>query len=120
MINREKIELLPNWYIADKHPAFYDTESATAIEMVAKLYGAMRKLQESHNNFTEEIDKKIEQQNNVIAETIEYMKTNIVETTTNIVNQKIEDGEIILKHTYDEINKKVSLIITNINAGGIE
>lgn len=50
------MRLLPKWCITDKHPAFYDMESATAIEQTAKLYGAMRELIEDYNKFVDEIN----------------------------------------------------------------
>lgn len=46
---------LPKWRLTSKQPAFYDTESGTAIEMVAKVYGAMQELIDEHNNFVQTI-----------------------------------------------------------------
>lgn len=144
MINIEKIKLLPNWVITDKYPAFYDTESATAIEQTAKLYGAMRELQESYNKFVASVnttitafindvnadqeefeckitkivhdyiamlDEKIKQQDQVIEDSIIYVKNNIEESATEIINQAITNGKIAITHTYDETTKKVSLVI---------
>ena len=50
------IEQLPNWAIANEHPSFYEAESATAIEMVAKLYAKVQELIKEHNTFTTEIN----------------------------------------------------------------
>lgn len=40
---------LPRWALTKGYPASYDSESATAIEMVAKLYGAMSELISEYN-----------------------------------------------------------------------
>lgn len=151
-LNINKIELLPVWCITDKYPAFYDTESATAIEQTAKLYGAMRILQEEYNNMAtnvnatitafindvnadqEEfenhinkivhdyiamIDEKIKLQDKRIEDTIIYIKEHITEVANNVIREKVEDGTIQVASVYNEQNKKLSLIITNVE-GGIE
>lgn len=51
---------LPFWRLTSKHPAFYDTESGTAIEQTAKLYGAMRDLIDAYNKFVEETNNAME------------------------------------------------------------
>ena len=55
------IKNLPNWYVADDQPAFYDTESATAIEMVAKLYAKIQELIPYFNENYSEITKIVEE-----------------------------------------------------------
>lgn len=67
------MEKLPHWVLTDKNPAFYDTESATAIEQTAKLYGAVNELIEDFNQLDEETtnhlseqDQDIENQKNVV------------------------------------------------------
>ena len=51
---------LPFWRLTNKYPAFYDTESGTAIEQTAKLYGAMRDLIDAYNKFVEETNNAME------------------------------------------------------------
>ena len=50
---------LPKWLLLEKYPAFYDVESATAIEQTARLYGVMRDLISDYNSFIEKIEKSI-------------------------------------------------------------
>ena len=56
-----RVETLPNWCVANGQPAFYDTESATAIQMTARLYKKMQELIEQYNEFTCEINNLIEE-----------------------------------------------------------
>jgi len=56
-----RIPNLPNWCLTDKNPAFYDTESASTIKQTAKLYKAIRELQEDYNLFSSEINTKIKE-----------------------------------------------------------
>ena len=51
---------LPHWCITDTFPALYDTESATVIEMSAKVYGAMNELIDDYNAFVDRINEEIE------------------------------------------------------------
>lgn len=51
---------LPKWALPNNYPAFYDTESATAIEMTAKLYGAMSSFADEYNKFADDVNKIIE------------------------------------------------------------
>lgn len=52
---------LPKWALPNNYPAFYDTESATAIEMTAKLYGAMSSFADEYNKFADDINKAIDE-----------------------------------------------------------
>lgn len=53
------IKLLPNWIISSDRPAFYDTESATAIEQTAKIYAKTNEVVEEVNKFVEETNNDI-------------------------------------------------------------
>ena len=50
---------LPHWVLTDAFPAFYDTESATAIEQTARLYKTMQELIKNYNAFVDEVNKEI-------------------------------------------------------------
>ena len=52
---------LPLWVLPEKFPSIYDSESATAIEMVGKVYAKMRELVDSYNEFANEVNVEINQ-----------------------------------------------------------
>lgn len=75
------------------------------------------------NDYIESIDIKISLQDNKIAESLQnqdiaidnavnYMKNNIVETTTTVVNGAIDNGDINVSITYDEPTEELAFIIT--------
>lgn len=99
------IKPLPHWVLTNNQPAFYDTESVTAIEMVAKLYGKMEELITSCN----EQDKKID-------EAIKYMTDNIVEVSETIFNEYLNEGKIYvsLAEDYNAENESLTLGIAAI------
>ena len=50
---------LPLWVLPDNFPSVYESESFTTLEMVSKLYGAMRTFTEEYNKFAENTNKEI-------------------------------------------------------------
>lgn len=138
------IKNLPNWCITDDQPAFYDTESATAIEMVAKLYAKMQELIEdySFNNknlveivedfkkiinenfnvfsvelrqefqdFIDVIELKVKGNQKQIEEAVDYMKLNIDQTAKDIINLKIQNGEINVGLQYTEDTESLNILL---------
>ena len=93
---------LPRWSIPDLHPAFFDTESATSIEMVAKLYGKVKEVVEYCNKFTVEMTARIDEAYN-------YMKTNLHNVGKEIINNMIESGEFYVGVTYDETTESLDI-----------
>ena len=64
------------------------------------------------NDYIESIDMKINLQDMNIQNAINYMKDNIVATTTNIINQAIENGDLNVGFTYDSINESLDFFVT--------
>lgn len=138
------INQLPNWCLTNENPSFYETESATAIEMVAKLYAKVQELIKEHNTFTDEMTKafeefkkavndnfnvfsvelrqefqdfidvielKVKGNDEKINDAIDYMKLNIDQTTADIINLKIQNGEINVGLQYSEETKGLYLLL---------
>ena len=75
------------------------------------------------NDYIESIDMKISLQDNTISEAIEnqnsiienavnYMKNNIVETATTVINQAIANGDIQVAISYNEPTEELDIIVT--------
>ena len=67
---------LPHWVIPDVYPALYDTESATAIEMTAKLYAAISELIGDYNNWVDNVNNIISEFTNATKEDYELYAKN--------------------------------------------
>ena len=139
--------LLPNWVATNKYPAFFDTNSGTAIEQTALVYGAMQDLIKEYNTFADNVNKIIKdnedlltednecfkhyiqelvknfmlcvdnqilRQNEKIQENEQYMVDNITQTTTDIINQKIANGEIVVATVYNEQTESMEIIGTGV------
>lgn len=59
MLEKCRIRHLPHWVLTDLQPAFYDLESVTTIEETAKLYAKMQELITLYNEFTDKVNKYI-------------------------------------------------------------
>ena len=55
------MQRLPKWVIPFQMPSVLDTESLTAIEMNARLYGAMQTLIDEHNKWVDEVNKQLDE-----------------------------------------------------------
>lgn len=58
------------------------------------------------------ISDKFDEQDTAIANAINYMKDNIVATTTNIINQAIENGDINISIEYNSTLESLNIIVT--------
>lgn len=72
-----RIELLPKMLLSDTRPAFYDRESATAIEATAKIHAAINEVIADYNKFADEANGKIESLAKEISSELELFKTSI-------------------------------------------
>lgn len=64
------------------------------------------------NDYIESIDTKINLQDMDIQNAVDYMKDNIVATTTNIINQAIENGGLNVGFEYNPTNESLDFIVT--------
>lgn len=152
-----RIDLLPVWTLTNLQPAFYDSESATVLQQMSKVYAKMQELLKDYNNFVKEVNTNIDdfqngiisdfecfkncitktmndyiatidtkinlqdsniankfsEQDKLIENAINYMKDNIVQTTTDVINQAIENGTIRadLLLEYNPLNESLTFRI---------
>ena len=77
------IKELPEWAINQNHPAFYDTESKTAIEMSAQLHGKMNEVIQELNDFTKDTQD--------FMDTLTLENKDWKETTATGIRQEFQD-----------------------------
>ena len=73
---------LPLWNMPDTFPTVYDLQSGTVIEMVSKVYGAVRDLIAEYNEFAQGVNNEIKDFKGVNTEEIQNFVTGI-ETRIN-------------------------------------
>lgn len=110
---------LPHWVLTDTFPAFYDCESATAIQQTAKLYGKIQELITEYNNFVRDVNRYITEfeegiikdfncfQNCVIKTMNDYIES--IDTKIELQDNKIQEAIDYMK------NNLVSTVTTLFN-----
>ena len=132
------MKLLPYWTLTGSNPAFYDTQSATAIEQTAKVYGAMQSLITEYNQFVINLNKEITDYENTtnrnidefkecitnivsnyiqtvdmkISELEKHMKTNLEDTAQKMLNDAIKLGNITIVEEYNPATESLNLVVT--------
>ena len=110
---------LPHWVLTDTLPAFYDCESATAIQQTAKLYGKIQELITIYNDFVRDVNRYITDfeegiikdfncfQNCVIKTMDDYIKS--IDTKIELQDNKIQEAIDYMK------NNLISTVTTLFN-----
>jgi hypothetical protein len=135
------MQLLPKWVLTNKYPSIYDSESFTANEMVAKVYGSMNQLIKEYNDFIDEINTAITEHYNDVNKDIEcfercvteilekYIKSidmkideqnlkvdkivlNLPEVAGELINEAIKDGRIASYESYNEATESLDILVT--------
>lgn len=93
---------LPHWVLTDPQPAFYDCESATAIQQTAKIYVKIQELITIYNDFVRDVNRYITEfedgiikdfncfQNCVIKTMNDYIES--IDTKIELQDSKIEES----------------------------
>ena len=76
---------LPHWVVADRFPAFFESESATAIEMVAKLYDVVKSIPEDYNTNIDILMTELQNWEGDQTEAFNCFKSKIVEMLNDFI-----------------------------------
>lgn len=112
---------LPKWVVTDKFPALYDMESATAIEMVAKLYGSMQTLISEYNEYVSTLNKDIDTFESELTTANECFKSTMEMFVNNFiacVDVKIDKQNAEIAGAIDEIIRTAESVTEQAIANG--
>lgn len=133
------MNLLPKWVLPPTMPSIYDSETFTALEMVAKVYGAMNELISEYNAFAESVNKKVdeftaetEEQNQLFAvglrqefqdfidivnlkvtaqaQALENLIANMETIAKTEINAAIQSGKIYVEERYDPETQSLYIV----------
>ena len=135
------MEMLPKWVLPPTLPSIYDHESFTALEMVAKVYGAMNTLIEEYTAFASELQAavtefktKMENDSELFAiglrqefqdfidvvelrldaqdKALAELSVNTEQIARDIVNTAIKSGSLYVVEEYDPATEELKLIVS--------
>lgn len=116
---------LPKWVLTNPRPSIYDSESATAIEMTAKLYGAMSELVDEYNLFTDKVNAEIEKFEKSTDADIELFKVSIrqeFEDFIGVVEMKLneQDKDIAdaVQYLQDNLTTSIRKLLAEMRESG--
>jgi len=120
-----KFTKLKEWCLTGTRPAFYDTESATAIEQTAKLYGAIKTLIEETEKAVNEINEVVESFKCGMIKDYEDFKCHIDNIMHNYIamiddkillqDKKIDDTIVYIR---DNLSVAVKDVVTQMQESG--
>lgn len=109
---KKRIPQLPKWCLTNLNPAFYDTESGTAVEQTARLYGTMQDLIDDYNKFASDVNTTINtfvNDSNADQEEFESHITKIVhdyiimmDTKLELQDKEIQDSIVFIKENLEQ------------------
>lgn len=105
------MNLLPHWVLTDKFPAFYDSESKTAIEQTARVYGAMQELIKEYNSFVDSVNQHILDFENAAKKDYEIFTTAIrqeFQDFIDVVTLKIQSQDSIIEDAVSYMKTNLS------------
>lgn len=70
------------------------------------------RISEAIENQNKLISDKFDEQDEAIQNAINYMKDNIIETATNIINQAIENGDLNVGIEYNPTTEALNIVVT--------
>lgn len=112
------IPRLPHWVLTDKYPAFYDSESKTAIEMVAKIYAKMQELVDNYNDFVDPLNNEIAEYYKQLNAEYECFKASMIKIAHDYImtiDEKIKMQDLVIKQYYETFNKDLLVFEELIN-----
>ena len=112
---KDRIKPLPHWVLADLQPAFYDIESVTAVQMLAKIYPKIEELISDYNYYVDQINKIINDFENGMIKDFNCFKDCIINTMNDYITSV--DMKITLQDNKIEesINNQNEIIDNAVN-----
>lgn len=103
---------LPHWVFTDTRPAFYETESLTAVQMVARLYNFTQEQTDKLNDYCKHVDTFVSDYKSFMEKDIEAFKI--------AIEQKFGDFTEVLNTKYEYLElmcEDIAMIIKDLNEG---
>lgn len=110
-----RIELLPIWKLPDSSPAFYDVQSVTVTQAIAKLYPKMNELIGEYNKFAEEWNSKITEFEFSTMEELNTFKVSMrqeFQDFIDVINVKVK----VLQETFNSDDETLNGILERLKA----
>lgn len=103
-----RISPLPHWVLTNYQSAFYDSESGTVLQALARIYPKIEELITDYNNYVKQIDNIINDFQNGMIDDFECFKKCIIKTMTDYIESidtKMSVQDSIIADKFNEIDE---------------
>ena len=110
-----KVPFLPMWNLQPNRPCFYDSDSATMLELASKMQAAFNSMVEDYNNFAKSINDQITTFITSTSENQETFQLGIRQEIQNFiddVNLRLAEMQSTLDDTISNLD---NVAVTTIN-----
>ena len=104
------IELLPKIFLYGNRPSFYDTDSATVIELSANMHSKMYEMIDVYNKFRDSVNAQITEFINSTNQNYEVFQTAMrqeFQDFIDVINIKYDAQEQIIRDLITECERRV-------------
>lgn len=111
------IKPLPHWVLTNRYPAINDSESATAIEMVARVYGKTEELIADYNEFVDRVNQTIIDYQNEMNENFDEFRNQIIETMNDYIDcidMKIDNQDRKIEEAIQYMKDNIVATVTQL------
>ena len=108
---------LPHWVLTDPQPAFYDCESATAVQQTAKIYTKIQELITLYNEFTNDVNRYITEFEDGIIKDFNCFQNCVIKTMNDYIESidtKIELQDNKIQEAIDYMKENLVSTVTTL------
>lgn len=106
-----RITPLPHWVLTNYQSAFYDSESGTVLQAMARIYPKIEELITDYNNYVKQINNIINEFQTGIIKDFECFKKCIIKTMTEYIKSidtKMSLQDLVIANKFDEIDESIA------------
>ena len=89
-----------------------DFDAITNYELLCKVVEFLNKVIKSQNDLIINVDNHMKEQDSKIDDAVNYLKDNLVETVSNLLEQMIEEGTLNVLLQYNASNESLNLTVS--------
>lgn len=110
-MEEERIVPLPHWVLTNYQSAFYDSESGTALQALARIYPKIEELITDYNNYVKQLDSYITDFANGLINDFECFINCIINTMTEYIESidtKMSVQDSVIADKFNEIDESLA------------
>lgn len=105
-----RITPLPHWVLTNYQSAFYDSESGTVLQALARIYPKVEELITDYNNYVKQLDSYITDFANGLIKDFDCFKNCIIKTMTDYIetiDTKMSVQDTFIADKFNEIDTTI-------------